>query len=173
MKATMLILLLSVVGFAQSSDELRKKYGPPTSETYTETYSARNSNESTKFSVGVTVTYLKDKSRIHNLRVEIFPYFIGVEVKSTDEEIETKDRLIKEVLDEILPAEKRGKLLLTGFHSGVSQFGSFERYEKVYIYYTAEEHRYANVLFEEATPECLANPRSARNCLSRKPKSPN
>jgi hypothetical protein len=162
MKVAILILLMSVIGVPQSSDDLRKKYGPPVSETYTEVYSARDYNESTKLSVGVTVHYSKDKSKILDIRVEIFPYFVGTDIKSTDKELEAKDRLIKEVLDEILPADKRGKRLATGFYSGVSIFGSFERYEKVRIFYSGEEHRYADVTFDAARPECVE---SGKNCL--------
>jgi hypothetical protein len=154
---------MSVVGLSQSVDEMRKRYGAPTS--YSEVYLARPYNESTKLSVVATVTYSKDKTEISGLRVEIFPYFVGINVASTNEERELKTRMIDEVLKEILPMERRGKLIIAGSVSGSTVndlFGTFERYEKVRIFYNGTEHRYAEVVFEKAKPECL---RSRKNCF--------
>jgi len=152
MKVFIFILLFCFAANAQSSDELRQKYGAPTSETYTETYQARPYNEKTKLSVGVTVTYTKNKE-ICQILVDLFPYFVGVDIPTTKEEDELKSQLLREVVNEVLSSGKRGRHIINGFVSGSCSedgcFGTFERYEKVTIFYNGNNHRYARISFKE------------------------
>jgi hypothetical protein len=153
MKTIIFILLCCIVASAQSSEELRKKYGAPTSETYSEVYLARRSEDIMKPSVVVTATYSKSKE-LCSMRVEIFPIFKPV-VESTKEESELKTKLLHEVVDEVSPKEKRGKYLMGSFINLACLpddgcFGTLERYEKASIYYNGNEHRYAEITWKNS-----------------------
>jgi hypothetical protein len=153
MKVIFFILLSCIFVDAQSAINLREKYGAPTSETFTEVYQARPYNEKTRLSVDVTVTYNKNK-QICLLKAEIFPYSSNMNEPTTKEENELKSNLLREVLDELLPKEKRGKNIINGFvnMSCLPQdgcFGTFEEYEKVSIYYNGNSHRYASISWKD------------------------
>lgn len=152
MKVIILIFLSCIIANAQSTNELRQKYGAPTSETYSEVYQARTYNEKTHLSVSVTVTYTKSRE-ISGLLVEISPYLVKRDTTTNKAEDELKTELLQEVVDEILPFEKRGKRLVGGFKSGGCSddgcSGTFDRYEKVTIFYNANTHRYASIGFKD------------------------
>lgn len=149
-KIILLILLSFFVVSAQSSEDLRQKYGAPVSETYSEVYTVRPSSEKIPFSVQVTVTYTKNKE-ICRMLVEVFPYFRERNNIPTKDDA-LKDQLLKEIIEEILPAEKRGKNIINGFISGSCTdddcFGTYWQYEKVTIFYNGNNHRYARISFK-------------------------
>ncbi len=147
-KVFIFILLFCFAANAQSSDELRQKYGAPTSKTYTEVYPARTYNETTKLGASVTVTYTRHKE-VCRMQVDIFPYFVGVELPTTKEEFALKDNTLKDVVNEIIPLDKRGTSIKSGFYSGADVLGTFARYEKVEIYYLGNYHHYAIINFKE------------------------
>ena len=151
MKVFIFILLFSFAVNAQSSDELRQKYGAPTSETYSEVYQARSYNEKTKLSVAITITYAKSRE-ICQMLVEIFPYFVG-DVPTNEAEDALKTQLLHEVVNEALPGGKRGRNIINGFVSGSCSedgcFGTIERYEKATIFYNGNNHRYARISFKD------------------------
>ncbi len=148
MKVIILLFLCCIIANAQSSNELQKKYGAPTSETYSEVYRARSSDYLTQLSASVTATYTKNK-KVCRLMVELFPYSTS-EIPINVEADALKTKLLDEVVDELMPKEKRGKYLLGSFinlgcypSDGCS--GTLEHYEKVSIYRNGNNHRYATI----------------------------
>ncbi len=84
--------------------------------------------------------------------VEIFPYWAKRDTPTTKEEDELKTKLLNEVVDEVLPKEKRGKHIINGFLNLACLpdddcFGTFENYEKASIYFNGNSHRYARIRF--------------------------
>ena len=91
---------------------------------------------------------------IISLLVENFPFWAKRDSPTTKEEDELKTKLLNEVVDEILPKEKRGKNIINGFVNlgclpDDDCFGTFERYEKVSIYFNGNSHRYARITWRK------------------------
>jgi hypothetical protein len=105
MKALFLILLSSVAASSQSSKDLGRMYGAPTSVSYEEKYVARPYNKETGISVGVTAHFTKDRLGLCWMRVEVFPYPIDPDFQITAQERTRRDNLIQTVIDEVLPVK--------------------------------------------------------------------
>lgn len=152
MRIAVISLVLAAGVFGQTSEQLQKNYGPPSE--YTETYHARSVGESSKLRATVTATYSADRRRICEIKVEVFPSFVGFEggpTPFTKQEEEARSILLKEVVNEVVSKEARGKFVIAGFHSGVSIVGTFEQYERAQIFYSLGERGYAIVTFDVVT----------------------
>jgi hypothetical protein len=126
MKAVLFLCLGSVAIFGQALDELKSKYGPAVSETF-----------SVRPSIGVKV---RTNSQGAVAEMLISPM-------STDSLIESRSMTFsyetaKSLVDELLPHSSRGKFLIAAFVDAVCLpendcWGSSEDYENVSVHYNS------------------------------------
>ena len=149
MKAIVIVLLTCMFVSAQSSSDLRQKYGIPISETY-----------KVRPDVVVTVTYAKTG--------EVCSMVIKPQPSSTKKETSTpvlKSKLLDEVIDELVLKEKRGKYLMGTFLNIICLpdndcAGTSENYEKLSIYRNGsiDAHRYATIDWKSSACKQRRNP---------------
>ena len=126
MKIILLLLLCCVSMAAQTRQDLQKKYGTPFSESY-----------EVRPDVLAKAFYSKN-GQICKLIFE--PKTLGL--KFTDEKFD----LLNELIDELVPVEKRGGTLLSGFYStygtdNTLTVGSLSNYEKLTISRSSNERK--------------------------------
>jgi hypothetical protein len=132
MKVLIMLLVMCTSVVAQSSDNLKKKYGKAIAETYV-----------IRPGIIVTASY---NSTGEVTELLIAPHLSGlIKSESRGLSLETLNKLI----DELIPISERGRGLFGG---GVNLgcmpendcYGSYMEYERVIIYYNAGQHREAN-----------------------------
>jgi hypothetical protein len=131
-KVLVIILLACTAVYAQSRDDLRKKYGEPTAETFL-----------IRPGIIVTASY---ESTGNVSELVISPQLTGIiKTKAKGLVFETVNTLV----EELVPMSQRGKPGFAGFlNIGCMPqndcYGSVNDYEKVFIYYNAGQHRDVN-----------------------------
>jgi hypothetical protein len=139
MKIVLILLLACFSVVAQTKAELKKRFGDPVSETFT-----------VRPGIVLTATYTPS-GQIRELLIA--PEVSGL-IKSTSKTL--SHYVLREIIDELVPARERGKFILSGFitcPSGCA--GSSEDYEKVSIYYNAGKDgvNYAVIHWKSASSE--------------------
>ncbi len=137
MKTILFVLLLCVPILAQTSTELRQKYGAPTSEIFV-----------VRPNVVVTLTYAKNGEPCELL---IEPQRPATPIKSSTTRLTLS--VLNKIIDELVPSDERGKPLMAGFVNmrclpNDDCWGTSSTYEKVSIYYNSsgkDEYRYATI----------------------------
>jgi hypothetical protein len=137
MKIVITVLLFCVTAMAQTSSDLRQRYGAPASETFL-----------LRQGIVVTVTYAKNGNPSEML---IEPQRPTTPIKSSTARLSLE--ILNEIIDELVPLKERGKALNAGFVNmrclpNDDCWGTSTSYEKVFIYYNASgknEYRYATV----------------------------
>ena len=109
----------------QSRDELKTKYGAPTSETFT-----------VRPGIGVTATYASTGQITELLISRQTPYYIKSMGKTLSQDI------LKEIIEELVPSAGRGKFLISTFENIHCLplddcVGTSESYERLTIYYNS------------------------------------
>lgn len=136
MRVMAMMLLTCVVAAGQTSNGLRQKYGAPISETF-----------KVRPNTIVTVTHAKTGEVCEMF---IAPQLPSTPIKSTGAVLKSKG--LNEVIEELVPASQRGKLLMGSFLNltclpNNDCAGTGEDYERVYIYRNGgiDAHRYATI----------------------------
>jgi hypothetical protein len=137
MKIVITVLLFCVTAMAQTSSDLRQRFGTPASETFL-----------VRQGIVVTVTYAKNGKPTELL---IEPQRPETPIKSSTARLSLE--VLNEIIDELAPLKERGKPLFAGFVNARCLpnndcWGTQTDYEKVFIYYNASgknEYRYATV----------------------------
>ena len=136
MKAVLLVLLTSLPVAAQSSDDLRKKYGAPVSQTYV-----------VRPGITATVTSARNGG-VCKILVEPERRLV---LKSTTPKLTLSQ--LNEILDELVPPVERGEPGMAGFVNARCLpdddcWGTSADFERVHIYYNSagkDEYRFAVV----------------------------
>ena len=139
MKIVLIVLLTCFSVVAQTKDELKKRFGDPVSETFV-----------VRPGVVLTASYTP-AGQIRELLIA--PEMTGL-IKSTSETL--SHYVLREIIDELVPARERGKLILSGFlNCFPGCAGSSENYEKLSIYYNAgtDGVNYAVIQWKSASSE--------------------
>ncbi len=121
MKIVLIVLLTCFSVVAQTKDELKKRFGDPVSETFM-----------VRPGIVLTASYTPS-GQIRELLIA--PEMTG-RIKSNSKTL--SHYVLREIIDELVPARERGKFILSGFFTcppGCA--GSSEDYEKLSIYYNA------------------------------------
>ncbi len=131
-----MMLLTCAVAVGQTSNDLRQKYGATVSETF-----------KVRPSIVVTVTHAKTGEVCEML---IAPQLPSTPIKSNGTVL--KSKVLNEIIDELVPANQRGKFLMGSFLNLTCLpdndcAGTGEDYERVYIYRNGgiDAHRYATI----------------------------
>ncbi len=158
MKLMLLLLLTCAVVAAQTAGDLRQKYGMPISETF-----------KVRPDIRVTVSYDK-KGKVSEMLIE--PALDGTIIKSRYRRI--KSELLKEIIDELVPPNQRGKLIMGSFLNLACLpendcYGASEEYERVVIYRNGgnDEHRYATIQWKSGVSRATAQPNNALELAAR------
>jgi hypothetical protein len=140
MKTLFAILFICISVNAQSQEALRKKYGPPISETLT-----------IRTGVFVTVSYAETGDVCEMI---IHPQQITLDFNSPITET-MQSTTLTEIIDEVVPKSQRGKLIIGTFLNIVclplnNCFGSMSTYERVTIMRIGgdDKERYARIRWE-------------------------
>ena len=141
MKALLILVLTCTSVLAQTSSDLRRKYGSPVSETYV-----------VRPNVVVTVSFAEN-GELREMVIE--PQRPSTPVKSSTARL-TRNTL-DEIIDELVPVNERGKPLISGFLNmrclpNDDCWGTSSTYEKVDIYYNTsgkDEYRYATIQWRD------------------------
>jgi hypothetical protein len=144
----MKILLILLLGcsslFAQTKDDLRKKFGEPVSETFV-----------VQSGIIVTVSY-SENGRVREMLLMRQPpsNFIKSKQKPINYDV------LRKVINELVPRQERGKSIGNSFLSLICLpnndcAGSSESYEKLEIYYNAGKDgaNYAVIQWKKETSE--------------------
>src|SRR5215213_8227490 len=143
MKVLLLILLAAVASAAQTPDPLRRRYGPPVSQTFV-------------VRPGVTATVTSAKGgEVCEILVEPERRLV---FKSSTPKLTLKQ--LDEILYELVPAGERGEPGMAGFVNARCLpdddcWGTTADYERVHIFYNGvgrDEYRFATVRWK--TPAC-------------------
>ena len=121
MKILLIVLLACFSVVAQTKDELKKRFGDSVSETFM-----------VRPGIVLTASYTPS-GQIRELLIA--PEMSGL-IKSTSKTL--SHYVLREIIDELVPARERGKFTLSGFLTcppGCA--GRSENYEKLSIYYNA------------------------------------
>jgi len=126
MKIVLILLLACTSLFAQTKDDLRKKYGEPVSETFV-----------VQSGITVTVSY-DEKGRAKEMLLA--PQLSSDLIKSKQKPINYD--VLRKAIDELVPKKERGEYLIGTFLNITCLptndcYGSSEDYEKLVIYYNA------------------------------------
>ena len=125
MKVLLLLLMFSVVGAAQSRDDLKKKYGNPISETFL-----------VRPGIAVTASH-NETGKITELMIS--PLVTAL-IKSKGNGL-TRD-VLENLIDELVPPSERGTPQIGGFLNVACLpendcYGSYNSYANLIIYYNA------------------------------------
>ena len=137
MKIIVTVFLFCVTAMAQTSNDLRQRYGAPASETFL-----------VREGIIVTATYAKN-GKPSELLIE--PVRPATPIKSSTARLSLE--VLNEIIDELVPLKERGKPLFAGFVNARCLpnddcWGASTSYDKIFIYYNAtgkNEYRYATV----------------------------
>jgi len=139
MKIVLITLLTCFSVGAQTKDEFKKRFGDPVSETFL-----------VRSGIVVTASYTQS-GRIRELLIA--PEMTGL-IKSKNKTL--SHDVLREIIDELVPARDRGKFILSGFLDCSDDCGgSFYNYEKLSIYYNAGKDgvNYAVIQWKAAPSE--------------------
>jgi len=112
MRILLLVLLFSVSALAQTSSDLRQKYGEPISETF-----------KIRPQVLLTVSYAKT-GEVCSMLIEPQDTWVGYTKLNDTEPL--KGKVLNEILEELAPKNQRGKFLM-----GTHRNGLLEYYERI------------------------------------------
>ena len=141
MKAVIILVLACSSVVAQTSNGLRRKYGPPVSETY-----------AVRPDISVTVSF-NEGGKTCEMLIEPRQPTTPIKLGTARLTLAT----LNEVIDELVPVNKRGKPLMAGFVNARCLpnddcWGASSTYEKVFIYYNGSgknEYRYATIQWRD------------------------
>jgi hypothetical protein len=144
MKILLILLLACTSLFAQTKDDLRKKFGEPVSETFV-----------VQPGITATVSY-SENGRVREML--LMPQPSSNLIKSKQMPINYD--LLRKVINELVPKEERGKSIGNSFLSIMCLpnndcAGSSESYDKLTIYYNAGKDgaNYAVIQWKKETSE--------------------
>ena len=140
MRTIIVIVLSCVIIAAQTSNDLRQKYGAPLSETF-------------KVRPGIVVTVTRAKTG-EICEMLITPQLPVTPIKSSGAFL--KSKTLDEVVNELVPRDQRGKFLMGSFLNLTCLpendcGGTGEDYERENIYRKGgiDEHRYATIQWKD------------------------
>jgi hypothetical protein len=152
MKIILFLLLTCSIAAGQTGGDLRRKYGLPISETF-----------KVRPDVKVIVSYDRN-GKASEMVIE--PQLDATIIKSRYRRI--KSKMLKEIIDELVPPDQRGKLLMGSFLNLACLpendcYGASEEYERVIIYRNGgdDEHRYATIQWKSGAFNRPAQPNKA------------
>ncbi len=144
MKIVLILLFACASLFAQTKDELKKKYGEPVSETFV-----------VQSGITATVSY-DEKGQVKEMLLA--PQPSSDLIKSKQNPISYD--VLRKVIGELVPRQERGKYLGGSFLNIICLptndcAGSSESYEKLVIYYNAGKDgaNYAVIQWKKETSE--------------------
>ena len=141
MKVVFVVMLICTTLFAQTSKEMRQKYGAPVAESYL-----------VRPGILVTTTFAKS-GEICEMLIE--PQRAWTPIKSGTKKLNRKE--LDGIVDELVSPSQRGRGIIGGFVNmrclpDDDCWGSSATYEKVFIYYNVggkDEYRYATIQWKE------------------------
>jgi hypothetical protein len=138
MKIVLITLLTCFSVGAQTKDEFKKRFGDPVSETFM-----------VRPGIVLTASYTPS-GQIRELLIA--PEMTGL-IKSKNKTL--SHDLLREIIDELLPAGERGKFIISSFLNCSDCGGTLDKYESVTIYYNAGKDgvNYAVIQWKSASSE--------------------